>query len=63
MIIRFIRRMRAARKLEAAKARVSTISRQIDANRKAHRAFRPLLGSLADARRDMLRAEIEMRGR
>lgn len=60
MILRIIRRMRAARKLEAAKVRVSALSRQIDANRKAHRAFRPLLGSLKDARQDMLRAEIEM---
>lgn len=63
MIFRFIRGIRARRKLTEAKSRVAAISRQIDANRKARKAFRPLLGSLADARRDMLRAEIEMGGR
>ena len=62
-ISRFAARRRAARELEAAKARVATISRQIEQSRKAHKAWRPMLGSLADARRDMLRAEVELRGR
>lgn len=62
MIIRFIRRHRAARNLEVAKVRVATLSHQIDHRRKSKQPWRPLLGSLADARRDMLRAEIELRG-
>lgn len=62
MIIRFFRRQRAARKLVEAKSRVSTLTRQIDANRKSHKPSRPLLGSLQDARRAMLEAEIELRG-
>ena len=62
MIIRLIRRHRAQRNLEIAKARVASLSQQIDHRRKSKQAWRPLLGSLADARRDMLRAEIELRG-
>lgn len=62
MIIRLIRRHRAQRHLEVAKARVAVLSRLIDHRRKTRKAWRPLLGSLADARRDMLRAEIELRG-
>ena len=62
MIIRLIRRHRARRDLEDAKNRVAKLSQQIDHRRKSKQAWRPLLGSLADARRDMLRAEIELRG-
>lgn len=62
MILRFIRRQRALRDLENAKVRVATLSRLIDHNRKAHKAFRPLMGSLYEARKDMLRAEIRLRG-
>lgn len=62
MIIRFIRRMRATRELQAAKARVATISRQINENRKKHKAWVPLLGQLMQAKNDMLRAENALRG-
>lgn len=62
MILRFIRRHRAARELQAAKARVATISRQINENRKKHKAWVPLLGQLMQAKNDMLRAENMLRG-
>lgn len=62
MILRFIRRHRAARELEAAKARVATISRQINENRKKHKAWVFLLGQLMQAKNDMLRAENALRG-
>lgn len=56
-------RRRAARKLAEAKQRVAALSRQIEQNRKSRKAWRPMLGQLTDARRDMLRAEVELRGR
>lgn len=62
MILRFIRRHRAARDLEVAKARVAAISHCIEINRKKHKAFRPLLGQLMQAKNDMLRAENALRG-
>ena len=60
MILRYFRRRRAARELEAAKARVALISKQINENRRKRKKWVPLLGNLNEARHAMLRAETEL---
>lgn len=59
----FLRRFRARRRLKQAQVKYISVLAQIHENRRKHKAWRPLMGILAEARTEMLRAEIAMGGR
>lgn len=59
----FIRRFRARRRLKQAQVKYQTVLSQIHENKRKHRAWRPLMGILAEVRTEMLRAEIALGGR
>lgn len=58
----YFARRRAIRDWEYAASRAAFLAQQIEANKKAHKSHRPLVGQLFEAKSAMIRAENIMRG-